>query len=395
MMPLLPLLAIAVLQAVPGDTLFVQSSGMNLRAKPKATATIRMMVPIGSACSVLSTTPDGWAELKCPQAKGFGKLDLLGPQAPDHAQLLAQGKEAGRPLPDALNLLQRAVTLKPDDAPTQEAFREFFWKAEFDRLARMRVKNDVLKKEGLFPAACGEDTANCVKGALAPEGGMKVAWEEVRVQGSDVVLAQLFADGLFQLRSGAIDAGKRTVLVQLESVMVPTAAVVKALGAGEVEDACQPAINGEGAGSFCGYAYDQNCAPDDCWSPMESCKEAAASRCQDCKLSCKSTCGDCRLKCGTRNRQACVTSCIEATRSCEETCQAPIESENASCDAEYQSCSAAAEREWNRTCKGPCDRVHACVDRCQKKGTPTWTCVERCDDKLPESCSHQCLFGFQ
>jgi hypothetical protein len=392
---LLPLLVTALLQVAPGDTLFVNVSSLNLRAKPKATASIRVQVPIGSACSVVSAPKDGWAELKCPRGKGFGKLDLLGPTPPDHAQLLAQGQESGRPLPEAMNLLQRAVALKPFDEPTRKAFRELFWKAEFDRLVRARAANDTLKapQEGSFPEECG-DTAACVKATLEPELG--VAWEEARVSGKDVVLAQLFADGLFHLRSGAVDADKRRVTVQLESLMVPSTAVLEALGARNIQDACQPQVV-EGSGSTCGYEYSQNCAPDECWEPNESCKGAAASRCDECKLACGGTCGDCRMKCGTRDRKACVESCIEATRACEEKCQAPLETEYAACESEYESCSAAAEREWNRTCKGPCDRVHACVERCQKNnpGTDVWKCVDRCDDRLPESCSHRCLFGYQ
>jgi hypothetical protein len=396
MMPLLPLLATALLHVAPGETLFVQASGLNLRAKAKATAPIRAQVPIGSSCSVVSVTADGWAELKCPQGKGFGKLELLGPQAPDHSRLFAQGKEPDRPLPDALNLMQRAVTLKPDDVPTQQAFRELFWKAEFDRLVRARTTaKKLLSEESSFPAECGDPSA-CVKAALTPDTEVKVAWEELRVQGADVVLGQLFEDGLFQLRSGIVDSDKRIVTVQLQSLMVPSEAVRKALGAAKVQDLCEPQLP-EGSGSLCGYEYEQSCAPDDCWTPYQSCKGDAATRCEECKLACKNTCNDCRLRCDSNNRQDCVKDCISGSGECEAKCQAPIESTYASCDAEYKSCTLEAENEWERTCMRPCERVTSCVQRCQNKApqTGTWACVDQCDDKLPESCRTRCLFGFQ
>jgi hypothetical protein len=396
-MLLLTLLTTAVLQAAPGDSLFVQASSLNLRAKPKASATIRAQVPIGSACSVVSLAKDGWGELRCAQGTGFGKLDLLGPSPPDHAQLLAQGQEPGRPLSEAMNLLQRAVTLKPSDAPTQEAFRELFWKAEFDRLVRARAANDTLKpprEPSSFPDACGDDTAACVKAALKPESDSELAWQEARVQGTDAVLAQLFADGLFHLRSGALDADQRTVTVQLESLMVPSTVVLNALGARDVQDACQPQSRGYD-NSMCGFAYDQSCAPDDCFAPRESCLEQVATGCQECKNACGSTCGDCRMKCGGPNRKECVARCIETTKACEQECQEPADTGYASCEAEYKTCSEESEREWNRTCKASCDRAEACIARCQKKGTSLYTCLDRCDDRLPDSCRHRCLSGYQ
>lgn len=396
-MMLLSLLATSVLLASPGDALFVHASALNLRARPKATASIQAVVPIGSACTVVAEAKDGWAELRCAQGRGFGKLDLLGPQPPDHSQLLAQGKEPERPLADALNLLQRAVTLKPDDTATREAFRDLFWRAEFDRLVRSRARKDTLAKETALPEGC-EGTAACAKAALAPAPDVKVVWEELREQGPDVVSAQLFEDGLFLLRSGVVDAGKKRVTVQLESVMVPATPVLHALGVKDIQDACAPKEMGYDGGPDCGYYPDQSCGPDDCFSPMESCKEEAAVECSGCKRSCTSTCGDCRMKCGSsRNRQACVARCLEETRACEERCQAPATEAYASCDAEYATCSAAAKREWERTCEAPCNRVHACVESCQKRNpNPGLTeCIDRCDNKLPESCHHQCLFGYQ
>lgn len=393
---LLPLLATALLHAAPGDTLFVQASSLNLRTKPKASANIRVQVPIGSSCVVVSVTPDGWAELKCPQGKGFGKAELLGPQAPDHSQLLAQGKEPGRPLPEALNLLQRAVTLKPQDPATQQAFRELFWRAEFDRLVRARTTDKTLKKESALPEGCG-DTSACVKAALAPEAGLKATWEELRVQGTDIVHGQLFADGLFYLRSGSVDSGKRTLTVQLESLMVPSKEVLQGLGITGAADACEPQAPSQYSESLCGYEYEQNCGPDNCWDPYQSCKEASATRCQECKLTCKPACGECRMKCGTRNRQECVAGCIATARACEAECQEPVEAAYASCDSEYQSCSQEDEREWNSTCKGPCDRVYACVERCEKKSKEpnTWKCVDQCDNSLPQQCGERCLFRYQ
>ena len=395
MTPLLPLLATVLLHAAPGETLFVQASGLNLRAGPKASATILRQVPIGSACVVVALAPEDWAELKCPLGHGFGKLELLGPKAPDHAQLLAQGKEPGRPLPDALNLLQRAVTLKPDDTATREAFRELFWKAEFDRLVRARPTGKMLKKEFVLPEGCGATDA-CVKAALAPEPGSKPAWEELHVQGSDIVHGQLFADGLLYLRSGAVDSGKRTLTVQLESVMVPSEAVLRGLGATGIRNACE-AQAPQYSDSLCGYEYDQNCSPDDCWESYQSCREASATVCQDCKLTCRTPCSDCRTKCGTHNRQECVASCITAARDCEVKCQQPIEAGYAACKPKYESCSREAEREWNRTCKAPCEGVYSCVGRCQRKSKKpdTWKCVEQCDDQLPKQCSERCLNKYQ
>ncbi|AKJ08045.1 hypothetical protein ATI61_107482 [Archangium gephyra] len=388
-MLLLPLLVTAVLQASPGDALFVHASSLNLRAKPKASASIRLQVPIGSPCSVVAVAKDGWAELECLEVKGFGKLELLGASPPDHAQLLAQGREPGRPLADALNLLQRAVTLKPEDEPTQQAFRELYWKAELERLVKARAAKDTLKepRESPFSEACGDPEA-CVKAALQSES----VWQDVRVRGTDAVLVQLYADGLFHLRSGAIDTDKRTVTVQLESLTVPSAAVLRALGARDVQDACQP--QGE---QMCGFAYDQSCAPDNCWEPYQSCQEGAATACQECKSTCNSPCNSCRMKCGGTNRKECVARCIEAARECEAECQAPADSGYKSCEAEYKTCSAEAAREWQRTCERPCNRTKACVDNCQKKnpGMNQWACIDRCDDRLPESCSHECLFGYQ
>lgn len=390
-MLLFPLLVTAVLQVSPGDSLFVHASALNLRARPKASASIRLQVPIGSPCSVVALARDGWAELECLRVKGFGKLDLLGPNAPDPAQLLAQGSEPGRPTADALNLLQRAVTLKPDDAPSQQAFRELFWKAEFERLEKARAAKDTLKepRESLFPEACGDPEA-CVKAALHPES--EAAWQEFRVKGSDVVLVQLFTDGLLHLRSGAIDTDKGSVTVQLESLTVPGTAVLRALGARDVQDACQSP-----GSEMCGFAYDQNCAPDDCWDPYQSCQESAARTCQECKNTCSGPCGSCRMKCGTANRKECVARCIEAARECETTCQSPADDAYKSCEAEYKTCAAEARREWQRTCERPCNRTKSCVERCQKNnpGTNPWTCVDRCDDRLPDACRGECLFGYQ
>lgn len=394
MIPLLPLLATTLLHAAPGETLFVQASALNLRSEPKASATLRDQVPIGWACTVVSLHQEGWAELSCPRGKGFGKLELLGPQPPVHAQLLAQGKQPERPLPDALNLLQRAVTLRPDDPPTQMAFRELFWKAELDRLVRARATNRILKKESSLPKGCGY-VSTCMVAALAPKPGAMVVWSDLYFRGTDVVFGQLFADGLFHLRSGFIDLGKRTLTVQLESFMVPSEAVLRGLGVTGVKDACEPQPPEED-GALCGNDYEQSCAPDGCWDPYASCKEVSVTRCQECKFTCENSCADCRMKCGTDNRQECVASCVEATRRCEAKCQKPVKAERASCQARYEACSQEAEREWNRTCKAPCDHVHSCVDRCTKENPAAdrATCLEQCDDQLPETCSENCLYGF-
>jgi hypothetical protein len=394
MIPLLPLLATTLLHVAPGETLFVQASALNLRTEPKASATIRAQIPIGSGCEVVSLLKEGWAELECPRGKGFGKIELLGTQPPDHARLLAQSQEPGRPLPDALNLLQRAVTLKPNDAPTQKAFRELFWKAELDRLVRARATNKILKKESSLPKEC-VDVTSCAA-ALAPKPGSKVVWADGYFRGTDVAVGQLFADGLLHLRSGFVDLGKRTLTVQLETFMVPSEAVQKGLGAPGIKDACEPQAPAESE-ALCGYDYEQNCAPDDCWEPYQSCKGASATRCEDCKLACKNPCEDCRMKCGTDNREECVASCIETARQCEAKCQAPVKAEHAACEATYNTCSQEAEREWNLTCEGPCDRVKSCVDRCQKKDpkVDVWTCVDQCDKQLPKKCSERCLNWFQ
>ncbi|MCP3138153.1 SH3 domain-containing protein [Pyxidicoccus xibeiensis] len=393
MLKLLPLLAAVVFQAASGDTLFVQASALNLRSKPRASAAIRTQVPIGTACSVVSLAKDGWAELTCLQTTGFTKLELLGPTAPDHAQLLAQGTEAGRPTADALNLLQRAVTLKPTDGPTRDAFRELFWKAEFERLGRARAAKDTLKTAApwSFPEGCA-DTVACVTGMVAPDAGP--VWQEARTQGSDVVLVQLFADGLLFLRSGAVDAGARTVTMQLESLMVPGAAVVEALGAKDFQDACQP-VDTFGSGS-CGVEYAQSCSPSDCWEPYQDCRVESGKACHECKLACKGTCGDCRMKCGSRgNRKECVASCIQATRDCEAECQAPVDAEDSACERQYDRCSEESNREWARTCEAPCDRAVACVKSCMDRGTNMYECLDRCDNRLPDSCHHKCLSGYQ
>jgi hypothetical protein len=394
MIPLLPLLATTLLHVAPGEALHVQASALNLRSEPKASATLRDQVPIGSTCTVISLRQEGWAELSCPRGTGFGKLELLGPDYPNHAQLLAQGKEPGRPLPDALNLLQRAVTLRPDDPPTQMAFRELFWKAEFDRLVRTRATNKILKKESRFSKGC-DDLISCAVAAFEPKPGSTVVWLDLYFRGTDFAFGQIFADGLFHLRSGFIDLRKRTLTVQLESFMVPSEAVLRGLGVTGVKDACAPQPPAENE-AVCGDDYEQSCAPDDCWDPYASCKQAPVTRCQECKFTCKNSCTDCRMKCGTDNRQECVASCMEATRQCEATCQKPVKAEHASCQARYEACSQEAVREWNRTCEAPCGHVFSCVDRCQQENPAAdrSTCLEQCDNQLPETCRESCLFNF-
>lgn len=396
------LLVVVAGQARAAETLFVHASALNLRVKPSASAKARAQVPIGMACDVLARAKDGWAELRCPQGKGFAKLDLLGPKAPEHAVYFKDGTDKARPLSERVNLLQRALALKPADAATRAAFQEVFWAAEFDRLDRARAAKDTLKSPVSLNSAGGcADVDKCARSALGD--GVEAAWMDQRVRGHDVIHAVLFADGLLRVRSGEVNGDSSAVLVQLESLSVPPPAVLEALGASNPVDVCIPKgpSEGDGPGVLCGWEYDQNCSPDRCWGPFQDCKEQAAVTCQACKLECGGGCASCRLKCVGGNRSACVARCVEEMASCAASCQQANESGAGECDTDYGSCSAKAQAYWDKNCKKQCDAISACVDK-RRASTGGYDydktvghCVDKLGPKLPEDCRDECYNRFQ
>ncbi len=395
-----------ITRAVPAhaaETLFVHASALNLRVKPSATSKARAQVPIGMACDVITRLKDGWAELKCPQGRGFAKLELLGSKAPEHGVYFKDGTNAARPLSERINLLQRALALKPDDSATQSAFRETFWDAEFDRLSRARTAKDTLKNPVLFkqPNNCGDVMAPCVRAAL--EQGLESAWADVQVRGLDVVHAMLYPDGLFRVRSGGLGLNAFDVTVELESLTVPSPPTLKALGANKPVDVCVPKAQqeGDGPGVMCGYEYDQNCSPDRCWETLQGCREESAVGCQACKLDCSGGCAGCRMKCVSGDRKACVQKCVAQLDACANTCQDQYTSGESSCQQSYKPCAAKQQAYWDQNCKAGCDAIHACVDEKTAGGgnsdydATVGVCVKKLGKKLPDDCREDCLFQFQ
>lgn len=332
---LLMVVANIVLRTAPGDVVYVQASALNLRARPTTSSLIRVRVPIGSECLVVSMVEEDWAELQCLGSRGFGKSDLIGPQKPKVEGLLERSQEAGLSIVESLNLLQRAVTVEPSNLSAQQAFQSIFWRAEFDRLEKARSANDTLKTAQPVPWPTGcVNAQECARAVLHSDGNG--AWEEFRFRGKDVVHARVFSDGLLQLRSGRVDEGPRTVTVELESLTVPSEEVVAALGAPlhvPSSNACHDTEPPYKHTLACGYGYTQNLGVEDGFA---ACARAATDTCDECSSACESACGGCRLKCGIQGRNECVEICVANTRTCVAQCSRKRAAVYASCDAKVK-----------------------------------------------------------
>lgn len=383
--------------APPVRTLFVHASALNLRVKPAASARARAQVPIGTACDVLAEKPGGWAELKCPGGRGFARLDLLAEKAPEHAVYLGLGTDAARPASERINPLQRALALKPGDEPTRTAFRDTFYAAEFERLARARTARDTLKEPPVHDwiPECAESDLPCqLRGALLEDS----AWHDVRQQGADVVLAMVFTDGLMRVLSLHRRAEPPALMVDLVAESVPSAEVIAALGGSIPGDQCQPQVpadsNPEGPGALCGHEFEQNCSPDECWDENQSCKESGAVECHECKLECGAGCTSCRQKCSGKSRADCTAACIQRMQTCANKCQGFVESSNTRCQRIYSSCADKAAARWEKVCARPCDKVHKCAG---KRGGDPQSHASDCarEVNLPDECNERCMFGFQ
>lgn len=134
--------------------------------------------------------------------------------------------------------------------------------------------------------------------------------------------------------------------------------------------------------------FDQNCAYDPCWGPMETCKQKCNATCVDCKQECQPACDTCLSGCDT---DECKVACAETTEACLKECQTPRLSCRDACESTYRECSSAAQERWARECAEPCEANTACEERCDenpgKQGEVA--CKAKCPD-LPDSCIEEC-----
>jgi hypothetical protein len=100
----------------PAATLHVQASTANVRAQPSASAALVGTPRIGTACASLGAADGGWARVDCGGVQGWVKAELLAPERPDAARLLASARDAALPVKERLQAATRLLALGGPEA---------------------------------------------------------------------------------------------------------------------------------------------------------------------------------------------------------------------------------------------------------------------------------------
>jgi hypothetical protein len=122
-----------------GETLYLQASDVNLRARASTRAKVVGKISIGAECALLGERK-GWAELRCGAIQGYTLRKFLGDTPPDFDELLSRATEVEAAPKDRLQAASRAVALRPTDERARGALRDAFMLAELGLLRKLRDK---------------------------------------------------------------------------------------------------------------------------------------------------------------------------------------------------------------------------------------------------------------
>jgi hypothetical protein len=206
---------------------FISGSRVNLREQAAPTAAVVTQLPIATECALEEKADSGWWRIRCGDAHGWTKAELLSAEKPTLGPLLALSGDAKLPLKDRFEAVVRAVALAPQHPDARARLWELFVEQERAQVEKLLAASPPTPPQEHMAASCeGPETSrdSCFESVLGGTSGAR--WHRLHFGDSERLGKRLFVSvklwsdsnlkpGELWIRSGTIEGDAKQLEYKL------------------------------------------------------------------------------------------------------------------------------------------------------------------------------------